>query len=301
MKKIAVNHVSDPAAQAAHEQAVASLINDGRVISWLRRNKLDRNFLESNSGLLRQWVDSLDVCQNCQSLDQCRQPLKGRVLNLYMNDGFPEEEYVACRKQKQVSDRRSHKDNFRIRHGKEEDLEIDLDKLDIAGESREYLLAFAKVGRTFDQDRGVFLYGQPGTGKTYLLMGMANKYARRGHRTGFVNVPLLCQDLRQSLDDPEYRDDILNALKYSEVLFLDDLGSEHITRWTRDEVLFPVLDFRMNTGRKTYFSSNYTLSELQDQYAQPGDRVAALRLLERVKTLGEAVNLKGVSRRAKSL
>lgn len=300
MKKIIVDQFSDPAARQAHEEAVASLVSDPRVIGWLQHNHQNRQFLESCSGALSRWVQALDACAGCKGLNQCRQPLKGRVLNLYMSDGFLEEEYVPCRLQKRVADRRAHGANFRLRHGKDVDLEIDLDSLDVSGEDREYLLAFTKVVRSYDGGRGVFLFGQPGTGKTYLLTGMANKYARKGHRTSFVNVPLLCQDLRQSLEDADYRDDVMNALKYSEVLFLDDLGSEHITRWTRDEVLFPVLDFRMNTGRKTYFSSNYTLDELLDQYAQPGDRVAALRLLERVKTLGESVNLKGVSRRAKS-
>ena len=38
----------------------------------------------------------------------------------------------------------------------------------------------------------------------------------------------------------EYRQDMLGHLKFSDVVVLDDLGSEGISKWTRDDILFPV-------------------------------------------------------------
>lgn len=46
---------------------------------------------------------------------------------------------------------------------------------------------------------------------------------------------------------------VMNHLRYSDVLVLDDIGAESITQWTRDEILLPILDERMNKGMKSLF------------------------------------------------
>ena len=84
------------------------------------------------------------------------------------------------------------------------------------------------------------------------------------------------------------------------VLVLDDIGAESITQWTRDEILLPVLDERMNKGMKTYFTSNYSMEELEQQYRlvnKPNNTIASLRILERIRTLSKPVELSGKSRR----
>ncbi|WP_289221426.1 ATP-binding protein, partial [Faecalibaculum rodentium] len=151
--------------------------------------------------------------------------------------------------------------------------------------------------QSVDKPGGIFLYGQPGTGKTYLLTALANDFARQGLKVSFVKVPLFVQDFRQSLEDSEYRQDMLGHLKFSDVVVLDDLGSEGISKWTRDDILFPVLDYRMQNGKKTYFSSNYTPEELLEKYQPDGDRVASLRLQERIRSLAQPVKMTGRSRR----
>ena len=90
---------------------------------------------------------------------------------------------------------------------------------------------------------------------------------------------------------------MLGHLKFSDVVVLDDLGSEGISKWTRDDILFPVLDYRMQNCKKTYVSSNYTPEELLEKYQPDGDRVASLRLQERIRSLAQPVKMTGSSRR----
>lgn len=297
MKKLQMTVKMDDEIREARQKLLKKLRNDERILTFLQKNGLDGQFLEKNAGALGRWIDSLNLCRTCQNLETCRQPMKGKVLKMDVVDGFLVESYVSCRKEQVLDQKRSHQRNYRLFHGDRKDLETSLNTLDVSGESREYMQAFLEVIKSRQDSAGVFLYGQPGTGKTYLLTCLANDLAREGKRVSFVKTPLFIQDFKQSLDDYEYRQTMLGHLKFADVLFLDDLGSEGITKWTRDDILFPVLDYRLQQGKKTYFSSNYTLDELIRQYQPDGDQVASLRIQERIRSLARPVRMAGKSRR----
>lgn len=169
-----------------------------------------------------------------------------------------------------------------------------------AAKEKEYGLAYTQSVSSIPLNQGVYLYGNPGTGKSYLMKGICNYYAKSNKSVSFVQVPLLIQELKQFMTDNEYRQRVMNHLRYSDVLVLDDIGAESITQWTRDEILLPVLDERMNKGMKTYFTSNYSMEELEQQYRlanKPNNTIASLRILERIRTLSKPVELSGKSRR----
>ena len=86
----------------------------------------------------------------------------------------------------------------------------------------------------------------------------------------------------------------------SDVVVLDDIGAESISAWFLNEILFPVLDQRMEQRKKTYFTSNYTWDDLKERYgtAEKNGQIAADRVMERIRTLSDMVLLIGKSRRA---
>ncbi len=47
-----------------------------------------------------------------------------------------------------------------------------------------------------------------------------------------------------------------NYPEYENILMLDDIGAEEITPWARDEVIGPLLHYRMVQELPTFFSSN---------------------------------------------
>ena len=79
------------------------------------------------------------------------------------------------------------------------------------------------------------------------------------------------------------------------------MGAEAITAWTRDEVLGPILQSRMEK-LPTIYTSNLTLSELTDHLAnaknerQPNYRNAA-RVMERIEPFVDFCEVKGRNRR----
>ena len=62
---------------------------------------------------------------------------------------------------------------------------------------------------------------------------------------------------------------LAQKLKKNPVLMLDDIGGEGTSVWVRDEILGPILQYRLLDHKPTFFSSNYSRKKLvQDHFAK---------------------------------
>lgn len=294
----------DENAQAYHDHLVKQLQQDPQVLDFLKKNNLDAQILEQRSGVFDRWLKTIKQCQSCQGLNFCVSKVKGNACHLSVDDqNFINEEYIPCRYQRLLNDQLSHKENFTFSHMQNQDYLVSFEALSptLAQESKAYLVAYAQAVASINMPHGCLFYGQPGTGKSTLMMALANALAKQGKRIVYVRVPLLISELKENLKDNEFYQKTLTRMRLADVLFLDDFGSESVSRWSRDDILFPVLDERMNNHRKTYFASNVNISELEAIYSvfegSALGGVAAKRLIDRVTTLAQTVELTGVSRR----
>ena len=156
-----------------------------------------------------------------------------------------------------------------------------------------------KYHKKDNKQKGLYLSGSFGSGKTFIVSALLNELAKDGYNSIIVYYPELLRSLKEGFGNEDFNDRI-NEIKKCDLLLLDDIGAESITQWTRDEILLPVLDERMNKGMKTYFTSNYSMEELEQQYRlvnKPNNTIASLRILERIRTLSKPVELSGKSRR----
>ena len=89
--------------------------------------------------------------------------------------------------------------------------------------------------------------------------------------------------------------------KQADVLMLDDIGAETLSAWFRDEVLGAILQYRMMEQLPVFFTSNYTMDQLEEILATTtkGDveRVKAGRIMERIKQVSTEVFVSGSNRR----
>ncbi|AKP66765.1 primosomal protein DnaI [Companilactobacillus ginsenosidimutans] len=149
---------------------------------------------------------------------------------------------------------------------------------------------------------GIYLAGDFGVGKTYLLGAIANELYARHVKTTIMHFPTFAVDIKNSIKSNSVLDKV-NKIKDAEILMLDDIGADSMSSWIRDEVLGVILQYRMQENLATFFSSNFSMKELEAHLSinSNGDRepVKAARIMERVKYLSREVIVTGENRRNK--
>ncbi|MDN6899417.1 AFG1/ZapE family ATPase [Oenococcus sicerae] len=154
---------------------------------------------------------------------------------------------------------------------------------------------------TLDQKfrKGIYLWGNFGVGKSYLMSAMLNELAAKHVETAFVTISALINRLNESQMLEKQR--LIRKIAHSRVLVFDDLGAGDLTTWLRDNVIAAILDDRMNYQRPTFFTSNFDIKSLQDQYLAVARGVAepikAARIAERIKFLSNEIKMGGESHR----
>ena len=142
-------------------------------------------------------------------------------------------------------------------------------------------------------DKGLYFHGEFGVGKSYILGAIANELAKHKISSMIVYVPELFRELKSSIGDSTLNEK-LEAIKREPVLMLDDIGAETMSSWVRDEILGPILQFRMLENLPTFFTSNFNFQGLEHHltYSQRGEeeKLKARRIMERIKYLAEPVS-----------
>ena len=151
---------------------------------------------------------------------------------------------------------------------------------------------------------GLYLYGQFGVGKTYLLGAIANELAKsKGVATTMVHFPSFAVEMRNSIKQNNTGEK-LDAIKRAPILMLDDIGAGAMTTWVRDDILGVILAYRMQEELPTFFSSNFSMDELQNNHLAinaQGDNepLKAARIMERIKYLSREIEMEGKNLRDK--
>ncbi|GMA69404.1 primosomal protein DnaI [Leuconostoc litchii] len=149
--------------------------------------------------------------------------------------------------------------------------------------------------------QGVYLYGNFGVGKTFMMGALANALAANNIGVMLLHFPSFISDLKATFDHKnESLDDLLSKAKTVPVLILDDIGADTQTAWSRDAILGIILEYRMQNELTTFFTSNFDMESFEEYLAQTKEGhepVKAARLMQRVKFLAKPVSMTGKNRR----
>ena len=287
--------------------------------------KLKNYYGEALSNIdFKEYVDSLDVgsdilikytasiedaiieknnCKNCSSLKNCLNTLKGHIYTAIKDGNNLNFSYIPCDKLIKEESTYAYKKNITCFDLPKEISEASFSKayrddnkrLPIFKYFKEFMDSYLKDKK----GKGLYLSGSFGSGKTYLIAALFNELAKKDINSALVYYPELLRSLKSSFgSDYEEKFDFIKRVP---LLLLDDIGAENTTSWSRDEVLGPVLQYRMEEELPTFFTSNLTLEELEKTLSTTNngiEKVKAKRIIERIKQLTVPLELISKNRRS---
>ncbi|HEY1471295.1 MAG TPA: ATP-binding protein [Candidatus Acidoferrum sp.] len=130
-------------------------------------------------------------------------------------------------------------------------------------------------------EKGLLLIGPSGVGKTHLAVAALKELIRRGHGGLFCDYRELLKEIQASYNPASESTEmaVLEPVRATEVLVLDDLGASKPSDWVRD-IVGIILNARYNEKRTTIITTNYldnTPSEGEATRLPSGKLIPAIR------------------------
>lgn len=247
-------------------------------------------------------VKEYNNCKSCPGLKNCPNTLKGHRFTALKDGNNLNFSYMPCNKLIKEENTYAYKKNITCFDLPKEISEASFSKayrddnkrLPIFKYFKEFMDSYLKDKK----GKGLYLSGSFGSGKTYLIAALFNELAKKNISSALVYYPELLRSLKSSFgSDYEEKFDFIKTVP---LLLLDDIGAENTTSWSRDEVLGPILQYRMEEELPTFFTSNLTLSELEASLSITNsgtEKVKAKRIIERIKQLTVPLELISKNRR----
>ncbi|MGM9879163.1 MAG: primosomal protein DnaI [Bacilli bacterium] len=304
MKK--VNNLIEIRDENLKQNFLNNLNNDSfkSIVNSLKINK--EKLYKHTSGLENSALE-FENCSSCKGLGFCKNELNGYV-NLPVVDGEDITfNYKACHFKQKELEKNKYKENLnlfdmpkKLKDAKIKDIYTDDTS---RSEAIKYVVNFLKNYKKEDV-KGLYLHGNFGCGKTYLISALFNELAKKGEKCAIIYFPEFLRTLKASFQKSEDMDATFSEkyeyIKNIPYLLIDDIGAENVSSWGRDEILGTLLQYRMNENLSTFFTSNLTMEELENHLATGNnkiEKVKARRIIERIKCLTCDVEIIGKSRR----
>lgn len=252
---------------------------------------LDRIQVQKEPGLEQyRGEDGLIYCGKCHTPVQCRITFEGRERIMP----------CICKCQKEERERQEQR-------MKEEEQLLYVRRLKAAGIQERHLQDWTFASATDtpsvqmakryaenwkkvkSENLGLMLWGDVGTGKSFLAACIANALLEKGVPVLMTNFSKILNQMGAMYSDERYR--YIASFNRFSLLIIDDLGIERNTEYALEQV-YAVIDERYKTGLPLIITTNLTISQLRN----PED-VAHARIYSRVLEMCTPVHVPGHDRR----
>ena len=262
-----------------------------KIVSDLKLE--DKELMKYTSKLLQ----AAEELRNAEKDDRCLiNEIPGFIFTPYVQDGALNFTYKASKTKKEELDEVEYvKKGYKfevskqIRNAKMSEIYTDdKNRMDLI----KWVTNFIKEYKKGNTHKGLYLSGNFGSGKSYIVSACLNELVKDGYNAAMIYYPEFLRTLKSSFDN-DFEEQYDYARK-SDLLLLDDIGAENVTAWSRDEILGPILQYRMDNNLPTFFTSNLSLEELEVSLSEGKnsiDKLKAKRIIERIKYLTDELKL----------
>ena len=283
------------------QDKLVNMLNNPYIDTFISEANLSSSFVVDHYNVFESSFDSICLCKGCNGLNECKQGKEGEMLTLAYDGGVYNDitycpYYVAkLNKEKTLS-------NFVRNDIPSNYSDVNLNNIELLDAEIENLCALCFDILDKKTNKGLYIYGDLGVGKTYMCIALANSLAKNGEKVGFVKSNYFINDMRKLIGtNNDLYEKTFNSIKKVPYLFIDDIGSESVSTYSRDDLLLNILDYRMENKLCTIFTSNLSKESLLKHYTYDKNDnssiVRAKRLLERIDILSNDFVLNGNNKR----
>ena len=252
--------------------------------------KLSKDILCKYTSLLKTSSEEYSHCRECKGLVACKNKINGYAYLPKINNDKLEFQYKACKYQEKKIKELKYLDNIYLYEVPDQIKKAAMKDIYTKDKNRfeviKWLTEF--IDDYKNRTKGLYLYGSFGCGKTYLIAAMFNELAKKNVKSAIVFWPEFLRDLKSSFNTDFNTK--FKRIKKVPLLLIDDIGAESLTSWNRDEILCPLVQYRMQEKLPTFFTSNLDIKSLEKHLSSSKEEIDALkarRVIERIKQLSE--------------
>ncbi|MBY5005862.1 primosomal protein DnaI [Streptococcus suis] len=298
MKSVQDKLGQNQASRQSYDQLVVEIMQDKEVADFIRQQGLNQDEISRS---ISKFYEFINERNKFQSQDDSY-IAKGYQPVLVMNQGYADVSYLETAELVELRKLEAIKDRIQLINLPASLKNVTIADLDRQDENRVgIMLAISDFVKRVGQDnKGIYLYGTFGIGKSYLMAYLANLLSKTHLlSTTMLHYPTFVVDIKNAIKDGSVKERI-DEVKTAQVLVLDDIGAEQHSSWIRDDVLQVILQYRMQENLPTFFTSNFSFADLERHFSagKAGDETwQAKRVMERIRFLAQEMHLQGVNRR----
>ncbi|MCT6822273.1 MAG: primosomal protein DnaI [Apilactobacillus sp.] len=299
------NKINEPKYRQKYDQLVSLALQDDEVKAFLDENKenLAENAVRKSISKLYEFVQQKNKINNNEPTN-----VPGYTPILVVSKGLidisyvPTKEKIESMKQNKILKRIhavSMPKNIKNVSLSQFDLDENDYRLDAMAKVTDFINEYSNDPKGWHQ--GMYLYGEFGVGKTFLIAAMSNELAKNGTEVTLVHFPSFAVEMKSAISNNMVSDK-LDTIKKTPVLILDDIGADSMSSWVRDDILGVILEYRMQNALSTFFTSNFSMDQFEKEHLAVNNKgeeepLKAKRIMQRVRFLSKEVSLFGKNRR----
>lgn len=282
----------------SYQQLYQEIVSDTEVAAFIKKEGLTQKEITLSISKFLEYISQRDlfIKQDEAYIAKGYQPV------LVMNEGYADVSYLETEELVEYRRLEAIKNRIQLINMPASLKNVTVADIDKNDENRvEVMLAITDFVKRFEEKpKGLYIYGNFGIGKSYLMAYLANLLSKTYlQSTTMLHYPTFVVDIKNAIKDGSVKERI-DEIKLAQVLVLDDIGAEQHSPWVRDDVLQVILQYRMQENLPTFFTSNFSFDDLERHFAsgKSGDETwQAKRVMERIRYLARDLHLKGKNRR----
>ncbi|WP_348622644.1 primosomal protein DnaI [Paenibacillus polymyxa] len=310
-----INKEDSPARPSFQQrsQAVTARLMQDPMIQELREQhpEIQDSDVLMNMSRFFQYSQDKRNCSACPGLEQCPNDFPGHYCKLEIDASADQLQIldikVPCSKQVAWEHQQRVRQRVKSFYIDEQALLGSYDAMEIAQKDKRRVAAVNQLFQYIQAvkerglpNRGLYLEGVFGTGKTFLMGYMLYELAQAGYTGVIVYMPDFLEDLKHLMQDNQKLKETTDLLKECDLLVLDDIGAENLNAWARDHILGPILNYRMNR-KPTFYTSNYSLNDLERHLSYTGkegnEPIKGQRIMDRIRPYVDVIMVRGDNQR----